>query len=414
MTKTRTLFPDQLPTRKWIEFQAEGYSTPVSGAIFTSNEPPCCGMPLGGISTGCLDIDPRGTFGYSSIFNPESEHSEWKGWRDPRRWPEIQPFLGLSVANQTWVLANAGIASGESIDWCTEPQMQVKEDGIHLTPAFHLQTQALEGVSFAQKIEYWGHYPVADMAFETGSPVKVELRSWTPFIPGDLAASNVPAAIFEVLLHNPGKEQQSGRLAFSFAGPNAQEARSLEFTRREIHEDFQGMLVSSTSGVQYLLGVLSSQAAFTTPSHKNGKVLTQVNFGMGLHKVPPGWAQMAKGLPQSSSREERGEIYYDDGSCSVACGFALEPGSSQTVRFVLTWYAPVVKGATKTWEGIETAGDGIHMKTRWAGSDWEGKVHHYLHMYATRFKDAVDVARYLVTNHASRKKPARLVEGCVD
>ena len=384
-TQTNVLFPTGLPTRRWIEFSAQGYSTPVSGAIFTSGEPPCCGMPLGGISTGCLDLDPRGIFGFSSIFNPGSEHAEWKKWYYPRKWPRINPFLGLAIGEQTWVLADASIASGDTVEWCTEPQMQVKPDGIHLTPAFHLPTQRLENVTFIQHIDYWGHYPVADMVFDTSAPIRAEMRGWSPFIPGDLAASNIPAAVFEVHLQNPGTQKQTGKIAFSFNGPDAQEARSLEFTRREVCEDFCGMLVSSHGNVQYLLGVIGENEAC---------------FGAGLNKDLLAWSQIAKGLPQPAFRQNEGEVLFDDGSCSIACDFDLEPGEKKIVRFLLAWYAPVVKGATKSWEGLETLGDG-HMKTRWAGSDWEGRVHYFTHMYASRFKDAIDVARYMTANHAS-------------
>ena len=88
-----TLFTEGLPIRKGQEFSALGYIAPVSGAIFTSDQAPCCGVPLGGISTGCLDIDPRGVFGYSSLFNPGSLHAEWKNWRYPSRAPDLQPFM---------------------------------------------------------------------------------------------------------------------------------------------------------------------------------------------------------------------------------------------------------------------------------------------------------------------------------
>ena len=38
-------------------------------------------------------------------------------------------------------------------------------------------------VQAAKAIRYWGHFPVADMAYETDAPVRVSLRAWSPFIP---------------------------------------------------------------------------------------------------------------------------------------------------------------------------------------------------------------------------------------
>ncbi len=46
-------------------------------------------------------------------------------------------------------------------------------------------TKAYKG-NWAGEIHYWGHYPVLDMEFETSATVGVGLRTWTPFIPGDL------------------------------------------------------------------------------------------------------------------------------------------------------------------------------------------------------------------------------------
>ena len=56
------------------EFEAAGFSKPVSGVVYRSDKPPCCGVTLGGISTGCLDIDARGVYGWSTLFNPVGPH----------------------------------------------------------------------------------------------------------------------------------------------------------------------------------------------------------------------------------------------------------------------------------------------------------------------------------------------------
>ena len=62
---TTPLFPIDLPDLQWLEFEAEGFPRPVSGVIYRTGNPPCCGVPLGGISTGCIDIDARGVYGFS-------------------------------------------------------------------------------------------------------------------------------------------------------------------------------------------------------------------------------------------------------------------------------------------------------------------------------------------------------------
>ena len=94
MDKSAALFPTDLPELEWLEFEAEGFSKPVSGLIHRTGKPPCCGVPLGGISTGCLDIEVAGVLGYSSIFNPASAVPKTTAMI-PRRLPGYEPFLGL-------------------------------------------------------------------------------------------------------------------------------------------------------------------------------------------------------------------------------------------------------------------------------------------------------------------------------
>jgi hypothetical protein len=80
------LFPTDLPGVEWVTFPAEGFPAHVTGVIHRTGKSPCCGVPLGGISTGCVDIDPAGTIGFCSIFN---------GY--PRSPKLFAPFLGLAV-----------------------------------------------------------------------------------------------------------------------------------------------------------------------------------------------------------------------------------------------------------------------------------------------------------------------------
>ncbi|MGD2156608.1 MAG: GH116 family glycosyl hydrolase, partial [Anaerolineales bacterium] len=269
------------------------------------------------------------------------------------------------------------MVSGEKAPWCTEPQMLEREGKQAQT--IMLRTSEVEGVEFPKEIYYWGHYPVVDMEFEGDMPVDVGMRAWAPFIPGDVAASNIPAAVFEVHLRNPGDQLQEGALAFSFPGPEGEEAQGVEFTRQNITEDFQGVLINSERGVQYLLGVIG---------------IDEPRFGGSLNNAPTAWAGIATELPQPSFRESGNQRLYQNPSCSVAVDFSLEAGSQKIVRFLLCWYAPVLEGAKKNWEKEDYAVDGI-LRHRWIGSQWAGDTHYFTHMYAARFGSALDVARHM-------------------
>jgi uncharacterized protein (DUF608 family) len=376
------LFPLGLPAREWCQFAADGFSIPACGAIFRADRSPCCGVPLGGISTGCLDIDPRGVWGFSSIFNPSSK--EMGGWdrRGPRKLPPLEPILGLSSGGKTWVLATEEMIAGGEMPWCTDllaAEMHGKE-----IPQHFVDRVKLSGVEAATNIDYWGHYPVADMQFELSAPVTVGMRAWSPLIPGDTAASNIPAAVFEVRLR-AAQATCSGTLVFNFPGPDHEEARSTDCTRTALREEVNGVIVSSAAGVNYVLGIIGEEAA---------------RFGGGLGGNADAWKSLATSLPQPAHRELNGIRLYNDASSAAAVDFDLEANEEKVVRFVLAWYAPEVEGAKKTWDGVDRVEDGF-LRQRWLADPRSGNTNYYYQMYATRYSGAVDIARRVGAEHDS-------------
>ena len=198
------------------------------------------GMPLGGISTGFLDVDTDGAWGMSTLFNSGV----------PVSGPLRLPFLGINVDGRTWVLT--------------------RKDTV--------------GTGNAQEIHYWGHYPIVDIEYETTAPVSSALRAWAPFIPGDAVRSNTPAAVFEVHLRNNSPQAHQVTLALTFPGPTQAEAQiSPDSPRQESKIDwfpvsdciaqgvipahrqefstpeFQGLAVSSEKGTGYVLGVIGKE-----------------------------------------------------------------------------------------------------------------------------------------------------------
>jgi uncharacterized protein (DUF608 family) len=88
------LFPTELPGRDWVQFRAAGFTDPVCGVIYRRNDPLTNGMALGGVDTGCIDVESNGLLGYCTIFNSHV----------PRRGPIHLPFLALAVGGKTWAL----------------------------------------------------------------------------------------------------------------------------------------------------------------------------------------------------------------------------------------------------------------------------------------------------------------------
>ena len=305
------LFSVDLPELKWVEFSADGFSEPVAGVIYRSDRPAVCGLPLGGIDTGCIDLETDGTLGYSTIFNSHV----------PRLGPLNLPFLGVSVGKQTWVLT----------------------------------TRKMDGVHTAKEIHYWGHYPVADLEYETDAPVSIGLRAWAPFIPGDTAISNTPGAVLEFHLRNTSDSPQQGSVALSFPGPSPQEAEgATAYPRESVEGVFSGVTVTNGNDIGYALGVVGKE---------------KLRCGGFLGADGGAWSRIASELPEAVN--QRG--------AAVAVDFELQPNETKRVRFILAWYSPKwTEGGTPTAEGNT-----------------------YTHMYVSRYKNALEVAQLLAEEHQS-------------
>lgn len=292
----KPLFPTHLPEVKWVEFPACGFQEPVSGLIHRDRTTPAvCGMSLGGIDTGCIDLETSGLLGLSSIFNSHV----------PRSGPLNLPFLGLAVGQEAWVLSTLRGKPGPGGGG-------IKDRGDELQAATSI---TLEGVRAASDIAYWGHYPVADLEFVMDAPVSVGLRAWSPFIPGDIDSSLIPGIVFEVHLRNTSARGQGGTVALSFPGPSKEEAGAAAFFHDEVRGGFTGVRRGSKEA-SFVLGALQEEGA---------------RLGGALGLEGQAWAKIASALP--AMQEE-------DLGASCAVDVYLAAGETRTVRFLLAWHSP--------------------------------------------------------------------------
>jgi uncharacterized protein (DUF608 family) len=495
----KRLFPTDLPAGEWCEFCAAGYTEPVCGVIYRTANPATNGMPVGGVDTGCLDLETSGLLGHCTIFNSHV----------PRRGPIALPFLGLSMGGTTWVLCHAPgtveaglqrltswqlepalgphqrlwapsqtqlpawfrsvgevpydipagrvachspgclrwtspVAGALTIsgglwlarDWDRPQNWELRKNGIALAkgdlrwgptsaqpqgfeagsggpPALTVEVEegdvlelvltqagtfgdyigidltlsaagrtwdlardwsdeqnpngpwtydatsrpaapsALFGpgspLRQATEVHYWGHYPVADIEFDTDAPIRVGLRAWSPFLPGDVETSMIPGAVFEAHLSNPGPNPQKGTLVMTFRGPTPEEAGTHRFEREALNGACRGVHVRSPLA-SYTLAVA-------------GDVRVRVGGDLGSRRAT--WAAIGEALPAPSDGEA---------GATVAVDFRLEPGQSRVVPFVLSWYAP-------TWKG--------------GGTNASPQGNTFTHMYARHYPDAGQTARLL-------------------
>ncbi|MBI3117743.1 MAG: hypothetical protein HYZ00_03590, partial [Candidatus Hydrogenedentes bacterium] len=337
-----TLFPVDLPRRDWTHFTASGFSEPVCGVVYRLRDTVTNGMALGGVDTGCIDLETSGLLGYSTIFNSHV----------PRRGPINLPVLGVSVGGETWVLCEP---EHMKQGWGS---YQAGADGQPI-PKVWADLQ-LEGVQTPKEIHYWGHYPVADLEFEMEAPVSVSLRAWAPFLPGDAVASMLPGIVFEVRVRNVSSSPQAGAVAFSFPGPTPQEAGSDQFERTAIEGKVTGVTVRAPR-CSYALTAL----------HKKSR------SGGELGANGAAWAAIERELPSPDPAQP---------GASAAVDFKLRAGEERVVRFVLAWHAP-------EWNGVGFPG-ATENYPKYSGAPRE-----FTHMYVKHYPDPAKTAELLAARH---------------
>lgn len=300
-----TLFSVTKPQKNWASFKASGFKQKVAGVVYQSGQS-VCGLPLGGIATGCIDLNTEGTLGRCTCFNTIIQ---------PRELGDI-PFLALAVGKEVWGLT----------------------------------TKSVKGLKKAKSIHYWGHYPVADLHYKTGAPVDVSLRSWSPFIPGDAEVSNTPSMVFEVRISNPGKSRQKGSIAITLPGPTPEETGKSKISRRKItRKAFTAVQVDTGNQTDCVLAVSGADAG-------------KARFGGELTDENGGFPNIGQKLPMAEAKSA---------GISSAVDFELRPGQTKIVRFVYSWYFPIL----------------------------DSGPHAYLHAYGPRFKNALDVTAMMVKGH---------------
>lgn len=338
-------FPADLPEAQWSEFTPAGYDQPVTGVIYRSNLRPISGMALGGLDTGCFDIESVGLIGYNTIFNELYP-----------RGLENLPFLGLKVAGRTWLMT-------------TKQAKKYSPQPTKVFPHWDYRPQyyelSLNNVNTPSAIDYWGHYPIVDMEYETDAPVSLGLRAFSPFIPGDTITSMAPGAIFELRLQNTTDKNQNGTVAFSFPGfPRPSLGIEPKMQRFRLNGRLNGYHILSPFRnnqweLSYVLAALDED---------------DVRLGEALNRNTSAWSRMDTELPHERN---------DRSGSSLACDFKLKPGQSKTIRIVLAWYAPHFKA-------------GGNPEDQWTNT--------FTHMYAKHYPSALDTAQFLADNHESLLK----------
>jgi len=294
------------------------------------------GVPLGGLGTGSLELGVDGSLGQSLLQN------NWVG-SAAKQLERLSPASFLAVA--------------------------VEREGAS-------QVRLLQGSSplalpVVKDLSYAGHFPFADIDYDVSDlGITLHLEAFSPFIPYDARNSAIPVIAFTFCVTNTGREPAAVSLAFSWANDLGANGSRGPYGNRNAPREEPGLrgLHSATTRRdfrgqdQYAVALVGDHAAFTClpkwSLRGNGE-----EFGRLF---------TAHGLPQAQEPASK-PCNHQPGVVpgAVAATLRLQPGETETVTFLLTWFMPNHR-------------------------DFDGN--HLGHVYSNWFSDAWDVARYLARN----------------
>ncbi|MFA6243286.1 MAG: GH116 family glycosyl hydrolase [Candidatus Hydrogenedentales bacterium] len=257
-TAAPALFNADADPKQIQQIRVEGLQHDAFGTVYPAAGLEQGGMPLGGVGTGYLCLDTDGRLGKASIFN-----------RYPAPLAINQPFLSATIGGKEYVVA---------------------------TPK--------DGVGDAKAVHYFGHFPVADARFDFDAPLRVEVRAFSPFIPGDAVESNTPSAVFEVLVTNLSDTAQAATVAF---GPGG-------FPQGD-------------------------RASFTNGAWSGAQVSHRPIEGL------PDWVRHTYAVAAENGRVDQVEA-----GARVSTDRELQPGERGLFRFVLAWNQPYLRDSSSRVE----------------------------------------------------------------
>lgn len=318
-----------------------------------------CGVPLGGVGTGKIEITPDGVFRHFTINNNY-----------------VFPLDGMPG---TFLAISAGTdpTSAKFKVLATESYNQFLPKNSYLK---------------AHEIQYRGLYPLAFIEYKPGDlPVKVRLRAFAPIFPNDLNALQLPVAYFLLEIQNTASENVSGALHFSWEDINgcwgskvswddfvpptepyfaadrglletfrlADRLQAVTFHRRESHPE-----VADFATGNYCVattGEANDISVFQYDPNQAGPV-----------------QQMLKEVPQGTTRvkNQPGEF-----AAVLSRQFELAPGERRQMQFMLGWYTP-------NWIGF---GKGDIASRVCVPQEFAGKK--IGHAYTNRYISALDVVQ---------------------
>jgi len=310
-------------------------------------------FPLGGIGTGTISLGGLGQLRDWEILNRPA-----KGARNP------------------FTFACLRLAGGE----LEKPVIRVLER--RPLPPFNyahgVPRETSLGLPRFSKATFVGAYPFAQLHLaDARLPVEVLLEAFNPMIPLDADDSGLPVAVLDYTVASRASAPLEVTVAFSMMNPIGATAMTLSGGRRAPHF---GQNVNEFRREKGVAGILMSSKKHPPESARYGTLALMTRDGDISYRLRwehgAWWDELHKWWDEfllkgrfpnnNAPPSEDGFTEY----ATLATHFALEPGASRKVTFVLAWHFPNVE---INWSGDPKVRGMVlknHYGTRWP-SAWE-------------------------------------------
>ena len=184
-------------------------------------------FPLGGIGTGSIGLGGNGRLIDWEIFNRPSKGS-------------INGYSHLAIK---------AIKDNKPITYVLNGDLEKEYMGQYKQRTFTgygfgPESQKMCGFPHFKQVEFDGEFPIAALNFKDDKfPAEVKMTAFNPFIPCDSQNSSIPAAFFEIEVHNTTDEAVKYQIAFSLANPY-----EVSRNKAKVNGDYH-MLTMYNSGV---------------------------------------------------------------------------------------------------------------------------------------------------------------------
>ncbi|HWB28325.1 MAG TPA: GH116 family glycosyl hydrolase [Chitinophagaceae bacterium] len=332
-------------------------------------------FPIGGIGAGMYCLEGTGAISHLSVHNK------------PDVFNEPGCFAAIHVKG---VQYGSKILEGPVPDW--------KKFG--RPDAANGAAGTIYGLPRFSYADFETRFPFAIINLnDKDIPLKVTLKGWSPFIPGDADNSSLPAGALEYSFTN--NTAQTIEAIFSFNARNFMQKGDQKGSIKKIENGF----VLSCTGTKDRPDWLGDFAIYTDQA---GTIVDHCWFRGGwFDPLTIAWETIRSGNTKSVDPVDEGAP-----GASLFVPLSIAPGTKKTVRLMTTWYAPVSEvriGEEPT--GADLANDQCITSDELGDNVDNSKEYtsgKYKSWYSTRFKDIYETSAYFTANYNELYKKSSL------